>query len=579
MNGTDPLAELLPQAFHFTQLHGTQLVLLLGIVMFFGALGGRLFQKLKIPQVVGYIVIGILIGSSGFQIIRPETIAALDPINSIALALIGFLVGAELKLDVIKKYGKQFVGVLLGESITPFFIVGILVTVISYAFTRDVPRSIALGLLLGAICSATAPAATTDVLKEYRTRGPLTTMTFGIVAMDDAVALILYAIASTIASPLLGGADISLGHQLLNIAIDIFGSIGIGAAFGFIISMIIKNLMKDEGRVLSFALGGLLLSTGICLLLGLDNILASMSIGFFLVNFAPARTKPVFKLVDKFTPPIYVLFFVLVGAKLNIWNVSGLLALIAVTYVLGRTIGKSIGSALGARLTKAPLTVRKYLPLCLLSQAGVAIGLSIAASNDFPTTVGPDIILIITATTFIVQLIGPVCVKHGVTKAGEVGLDVTPEDILKSSFVKDVSWAGEPVCSSNNPAVVSETETVAQILETFGSHHNQSFAVSGADGTLVGVITLEELRESLALGEVADSILAMDIMRQAQFFCRPDMTLPDVYNQFDLLDTEAIPVVDQENKPIGVIEKFTVDHYIRAQSTMRQHKAEKLAMQ
>ncbi|HAO30440.1 MAG TPA: sodium:proton exchanger [Treponema sp.] len=579
MNGTDPLAELLPQAFHFTQLHGTQLVLLLGIVMFFGAIGGRLFQKLKIPQVVGYIVIGILIGSSGFQIIRPETIAALDPVNSIALALIGFLVGAELKLDVIKKYGKQFVGVLLGESITPFFIVGILVTVISYAFTHNVPRSIALGLLLGAICSATAPAATTDVLKEYRTRGPLTTMTFGIVAMDDAVALILYAIASTIAAPLLGGTQISLGRQLLDIAIDIFGSIGIGAAFGFIISMIIKNLMKDEGRVLSFALGGLLLSSGICLLLGLDNILASMSVGFFLVNFAPARTKPVFKLVDKFTPPIYVLFFVLVGAKLNIWNVSGLLALIAITYVLGRTIGKTIGSTLGARLTKAPATVRKYLPLCLFSQAGVAIGLSIAASNDFPTTVGPDIILIITATTFIVQLIGPVCVKRGVTKAGEVGLDVTPEDILKSSFVKDVSWAGEPVCSANNPAVVSETATVAQILESFGSHHNQSFAVSGADGTLVGIITLDQLRESLALGEVADSILAMDIMEEAKYFCRPDMTLPDVYNQFDMLDTEAIPVVDAQNKPIGVVEKFTVDHFIRAQSAMRQHTAEKLAQQ
>ncbi len=579
MNGTDPLAELLPQAFHFSQLHGTQLVLLLGIVMFFGAIGGRLFQKLKIPQVVGYIVIGIIIGSSGFQILRPETIAALDPVNSIALALIGFLVGAELKIDVIKKYGKQFIGILLGESITPFFIVGIAVTLVSFLFTRNMPRSIALGLLLGAICSATAPAATTDVLKEYRTRGPLTTMTFGIVAMDDAVALILYAIAASIASPLLGGAEISFGRQLLDIAIDVFGSIGIGAAFGFIISMVIKNLMTDEGRVLSFALGGLLLSTGLCQWLNLDNILASMSVGFFLVNFAPAKTRNVFKLVDKFTPPIYVLFFVLVGAKLNIWKVSGLLAVIAVVYVLGRTIGKAIGARLGSRITHAPETVRKYLPLCLLSQAGVAIGLSIAASNDFPDSVGPEIILIITATTFIVQLIGPVCVKRGVEKAGEVGLNVTPEDILKVSLVKDVTWSGTPICSANNPAVVSETSTVAQLFDNFGSHHNQAFAISGADGKLVGMVTLEELREALLLGDVAESVLVMDIMQDAKYFCRPDMSLPDVYQQFDLLDTESIPIVDAENHPIGVIEKFTVEHFIRTKSVERQRKAESLAQQ
>ena len=201
----DPFAQVLPQVFHFSHLQGTQFVLLLGIIMFFGALGGRIFQKLKIPQVVGYIVIGILIGSSGFQILKIETIIALNPVNTIALSLIGFLIGAELKIDVIKKYGKQFVGILIGESVTPFFVVGFFVTLVAYIFMKDFKTAISFGLILGAICSATAPAATTDVLKEFRTRGPLTTTTLGIVAMDDAVALILYAIASTVVSPLLGG--------------------------------------------------------------------------------------------------------------------------------------------------------------------------------------------------------------------------------------------------------------------------------------------------------------------------------------------------------------------------------------
>lgn len=358
----DPFAQVLPQVMHFAHLSGTQFVLLLGIIMFFGAIGGRLFQKLHIPQVVGYIVIGIIIGASGLQVLRPETIFSLNPVNTIALSLIGFLIGAELKIDVIRKYGKQFIGILIGESIVPFFVVGLLVTGIAHAFMGDIKIAVSFGLVLGAICSATAPAATTDVLKEYRTRGPLTTTILGIVAMDDAVALILYAIASTLVAPLLGGNSVSLGAQLLNIAKDIFGSIIVGGLFGALVAFVIKNLMQDAGRVLSFGLGGLFLSTGVCNQLGLDNILAAMALGFFMVNFAPGKTRPIFSLVEKFTPPIYVLFFVLVGAKLNIWVVTPVLGILAIVYVFGRTLGKSIGSRLGARITKAPDTVRKFLP-------------------------------------------------------------------------------------------------------------------------------------------------------------------------------------------------------------------------
>ncbi|MGN0729290.1 cation:proton antiporter domain-containing protein [Treponema sp.] len=560
---SDPLAQVLPQVFHFSRLQGTQFVLLLGIIMFFGALGGRIFQKLKIPQVVGYIVMGILIGSSGFQILRLETIIALSPVNTVALSLIGFLIGAELKIDSIKKYGRQFVGILIGESITPFFVVFFLVSFVAYTFMKDFKTAVSFGLVLGAICAATAPAATTDVLKEYRTRGPLTTTTLGIVAMDDAVALILYAVASTVVSPLLGGQGQSFGAQMLCIAKDIFGSVLIGGVFGAVVAFSVRNLMKDEGRVLSFGLGGIFLSTGVCVILGLDNILAAMSLGFFMVNFAPVKTRPIFTLVEKFTPPIYVLFFVLVGAKLNIWVVTPVLGILAVIYVAGRTIGKTFGARLGARITKAPKTVHDFLPWCLLSQAGVAIGLSIAASSDFENSIGPSIVLIITATTFIVQLVGPVCVKHGVTKAGEVGLAVTEEDILKSSRVDEVSWGSEKLCSRESFAVVKDTEKICSILTKFETHHNQSFAVSSSEtGKLAGIITLEHLKETLVIGEFADTLLAVDIMDKPVCTCRPEDFLPDVYKKFSDMDTDSIPIVDSEGIPLGVMEKIAADHYL-----------------
>ncbi len=339
----NPLANLLPDFFYFTKIETTQFVLLLGIILFVGAFGGWFFKKIKIPQVVGYIVIGIVIGSSGFQILKPNVISALQPVNTIALSLIGFLIGGELKLEIIKKYGKQFISILLFEAITPAIVVSIIISLVDFIFTKDFIHAISLGLVLGAICSATAPAATTDVLAEYRTRGPLTTMVYGIVAMDDAVALILYTIASTIVTPLIGGSSIGFWAQILNIFRDIFGSILIGGAFGFILTLLAKKLQNAEARILTLALGCLFLCTGVCQIFNFDNILAAMGLGCVMVNAAPSKTKSVFSLVEKYTPPIYVLFFVLVGAKLNVWIITPFLGVLAIIYILGRTVGKSIG--------------------------------------------------------------------------------------------------------------------------------------------------------------------------------------------------------------------------------------------
>ena len=565
-------AQFLPDFMQFSTVETANLILLLGLIMFLGALGGRLFQKLRIPQVVGYIVIGVLIGQSGLQLLSVTVITALEPLSSVALSLIGFLIGAELKIGVIKKYGKQFVGILLFEAIVPFFVVTLVVTAISFVLTRNFATSLSIGLVLGAISSATAPAATTDVLKENRTRGPLTMTVLGIVAMDDAVALILYAVASSLAAILLGGgAGLSLGAQLLALLYEVGGSIIVGGLTGLALGQIIRNLMSDEGRILSFSLGALFLCTGICTLLALDNILAAMSLGFAMVNFAPAKTRETFSLVEKFTPPIYVMFFVLVGAKLNIWNVNAFVAVLAILYVLCRTLGKSIGARLGAALTKAPETVKNYLPFCLLSQAGVAIGLSIAAGQDFAATIGPTIMLIITATTFVVQLVGPICVKYGITKAGECGLDITEEDLMKNSVVQDITWGNSSICRADSPAIVSETTTLNEIICSFSHHENLSYAVQSKNGKLSGIITLEHLKEALLVTELSESLMACDVMETPVATCTASTPVPELYKLFSDYDTETIPIVDEQGSCLGVAEKYTLDHYLHAK-VMELHK-------
>ena len=585
---TNPIANFLPHLMQFevTNNQVPHIIFLLGLMMFFGSFGGRIFQKLKIPQVVGYIVIGIIIGASGFKVLGDNLISALNPISTIALSLIGFLVGAELKIDVIKKYGKQFVGILIGETTVPFLVVCIFTGTASYLITKNVPYAVSIGLLLGAICTATAPAATTDVLKEFRTKGPLTTTTLGIVAMDDAFALVAYTIAAAISSPMLEGKSVPVLAQLGAIAYEIFGSIILGLAVGFILTKIISGMMSDDGRVLGFSLGTIFLCTGVCELavfkagpvaLEFDHIMAAMTVGFYITNFSLPKTKNLFKLIDKYTPPIYVLFFVTVGAKLNVWKLKPLFILIAILYVTGRTIGKSIGAKLGAWITKAPPTVGKYLPFCLLSQAGVAIGLSTAAGNDFKNTIGTEIMLIITATTFIVQIIGPICVKYGVTKAGEVGLDVNAEDIMKKAVVGDVKVNGENICSEKSYSIVSESDMVGSIINSFSHHENLNYAVKGENGKIAGQINLTHLKETMQMGEFGRFLLAMDIMDKPALTCKPSTSLTDAYKLFDDYDTDAICIVNEEDKPLGILEKYTVDHYLHTQVVELEHKLASMA--
>ena len=568
----NPLANILPDAMHFIQLEGSQLAFILGLMLFFGNFGGHIFQKLKIPQVVGYFIIGIILGNSGFQILRPDAVKSLNPISQISLAFIGFLVGGELKASTIKKYGKQFTSILLFESLTPALIVGLITGFIEFFFTHDLYKSIAVGLLFGAICSSTAPEATTNVLQEYRTRGPLTTMIYGMVAMDDAVALILFAIASTIAGSLLGGHPEPFGIQLLHIAYDIFGSIAFGLALGAVITLIIRRLMNNEGRVLAFMLGILLLSTGITSLLKLDNILAAMAIGCFVANFASKPVQNIFKITNKFTPPIYVLYFVTVRAKFNSWEMKIMLLLMVLGYIIGRTFGKALGSWFGAKITNAPKTVQKYMKFTLLSQAGVAIGLSLQAGTVFADTVGNNILLVVTATTFIAELIGPIFVKYGVSKAGECGLDIQIDDIMKKCKVGDVTIAGEKICDKNSTAIVNENECLRQILDSFSKNHNQNYVVKSKDNELAGIITLDHLKESLSILEFSEGVLAMDIMEPCDNAVRPDTGISELMELFSENDVDAIPIISTDNQVLGIAERNAVEHYLHAQIVETQHK-------
>ena len=469
------------------------MLLLLGIAVFLGAIGGRVFQRLKIPQVVGYIVIGLIVGQTGFGLITKTVVEEMRPISMFALGLIGLSIGGELKLAELRRRGRQFLFILLSEGFGAFLIVGGATGMLIWLITGDTKIAIAQGLLLGAISSATAPAATVSVIWEYKTRGPLTNTLLAIVALDDGLCLLLFGFASSIAGILLSGGSLTIGAILGTPAYEIIASILLGAGSALLLTLLLR-WSSDPDKQLVFTLGTVMLNMGLSAALEMDAILAAMALGATLVNVAPRLSRDAFQLIKKFAPPIYVLFFVLVGAELQLFGTSAVIWIIAGTYVVGRTVGKIIGAYYGARMSGAPETVKRYLGLGLFAQGGVAVGLSIVAAHRFEATIGGEMIVIVTVTTMLVEILGPPCVKLALTKAGEVGLGISEEDLIRSYKVSDVM---DP-----NPPVIHIDDRMEKIFDVISSSESYLYyPVVDELGHLQGVVGLEDLKP--ILGEQA----------------------------------------------------------------------------
>jgi Kef-type K+ transport system membrane component KefB len=389
---------------------------LLGVATLVGFAGGRLFEKLRIPQVVGFIVVGVILGDCLTGVLKNDLLTSLSPLTELALGFIGFMVGGELKASVFKKYGIQFIVILLFEGLMATVVVGVAVALLT--------GKAYLGILFGALASATAPAATVAVLWEYRAKGPLTTAIFTIVALDDGLALVLYGFAIAFAEMLLGGEPFSLNLILQGPLREIFGSILLGGGLAWIGSYLLRIIINTED-ILTFLVALIMSISGLASMLGLSLILANMSLGVALANLLPEHKQKGFDIVKSFTPPIYIMFFVFVGARLQLGMLPKM-GLVGLVYIAGRTVGKIVGVRMGAMVSHAHENVKKYLGWALLSQAGVAVGLALdiyhRLSGYGPAgfEAGYMILNVIAATTFVVEIIGPPGVRYAIRKAGEI---------------------------------------------------------------------------------------------------------------------------------------------------------------
>ena len=536
------------------------LVLLFGVIILGGTFGARLFQKMHIPQVVGCIVVGILFGHILNWFVPGATRSIIDtlgPFMMVALGVIGFMIGGELRGSVFKQYGKQFFIILLSQGLGAFLLVLVGLSVAAwFALPYVVPVvaqvdrlhvSIAIGLVLGAIASATAPAATVNVLWEFKTRGPLTAAVLAIVALDDALALLLYRGAATGAKALMGTGQSSVLGTTLILLGEIAGAVLLGFLAGMLLYYLLK-FVRAEDKILEFAISCLLLVVGVSMIPGIDPILPAMVLGITVANLMPRQSKGTFKLVEKFSPPIYIAFFVLAGAHIEFGKLGVWIIIMILVYTLSRAVGKMSGCWFGAKYSGAPAVVRKYLGICLLPQAGVAIGLAILAGQQFSAELGHAIIMVVMTATFLMEIVGPMLVKVGVKRAGEVGMNVTEEDLIKTYTVKDVM--------DDEPTSIAQDLPLHQILEIFSTSDSVYYPVIDGQSRITGIITIAGIKEMFANQDVAGWLLACDVAEQVLDKTTPNKPLEEAIEWMRRYDLECMPVVADEDsdKLVGVLD-------------------------
>jgi Kef-type K+ transport system membrane component KefB len=392
------------------------MLLVVGILIIVGVIGARLVQRAKLPSVVGWLITGAIMGPSVFKLLTPAALDGLGFISDITLGLIGVIIGLEITVGTLRRMGKGIIPIILFESFGAFLLVfgGV------YLLTRNLPLS----LLCGSLAPASAPAGTVAVLKEYNAKGPLTKALLVTVGADDALAIIIFVFAASFSKMLVSGAGLSalalMGTPFLEIAL----AVGIGGAIGWLLGFSLLRL-KLDGILLPASLGAILICVGLARTLHFSLILATVIAGAVLVNVFPRVSRRISGNLESFIQPFYVCFFVLAGAHLDLRLLLGLGAL-GTIYVLGRAIGLIGGARIGAVVGRQPSVIKKYLGLGLLSQAGVAVGLAYLVVKEFSILgqkggeIATLIITTIAATTIVFEIIGPICTKYAIMKAGEI---------------------------------------------------------------------------------------------------------------------------------------------------------------
>ena len=433
-----------------------QILLSIAVCMFAGLMMTRLLKRLKLPDVTAYLIAGVLIGTycigrfviGGFSFGFNDGVApvgAFTIISDIALGFIAFDIGNEFRLSDLKHTGKNATVIGIFQAVAATLVVDAALVGVHFlliAITGVDYLPLPACIILGAIASATAPAATLMVVRQYKAKGPLTDLLLPIVALDDAVGLVLFAVSMGVAKALQGG-QISVISVAVEPLLEIVLSLLLGAVLGAILSWI-EELFHSHSNRLTLMITFVFLTVALAKLhftvggvhIGFSSLLTCMMLGTVFCNLCKT-SEEMMQRTEKWTKPLFVLFFVISGASLDLTVFKQpVFIVIGVIYILFRSLGKIFGAMGSSKLMKCDENTVKYLGITLLPQAGVALGMVSTVANDTVfggTAIGGTVRFVILFGVLVYEIFGPMMTKWALTRAG----DITEKPVGKTARVID----------------------------------------------------------------------------------------------------------------------------------------------
>ena len=409
-----------------------QILIQLSLSLVGGLLMSRLAKRLNLPAVTAYLITGLLLGPyclGGLNLLElgfntPQEVSSLDIISQVALGFIAFTIGNEFRLEQLKHMGRQAITVGILQAVITTILVDI--ALVAVHFINPGLISISSAITLGAIAAATAPAATLMVVRQYKADGPLTKLLLLVVAIDDAVGLVLFSASFGVAVALESGT-ISLMTVLVEPLVEITLSLVLGAFAGWLLYRVEKYFHSRSKR-LSISIGFVLLTVGLSMAdfhvagvhCGFSLLLVCMMTGTVFCNICDF-SEELMNRVDGWTAPLFVLFFVLSGAELNLKILSNpVVLLIGVVYIVSRSLGKYVGAYSSCAMTQCSDKIKKHLGITLLPQAGVALGMALTAQQLADGEVVRSVVLF---SVLVYELVGPMLTKRSLIAAGEIQVE------------------------------------------------------------------------------------------------------------------------------------------------------------
>jgi len=556
----------------------------LAVILIAALIGGRVAAFFRIPRVTGYLLAGLFVGPSFAELLHlPQLIPypALEElrlISDVALALILMNIGGQLRTENLRRWKQRIVKFSLAETLLTGLLVGGAIFIVNEFIVQHAVSGLSLaktsllfGVFTGAISIATAPAATLMVIREYEAEGPITRLVLTLVSLNNLFSVFAFSIAvQLLVSP--GGGIVSIGYQL---CVPLL----LGGGAGFVMSIWAQRMeLPSEHKIL--LLGGVTSVAVVSRLLGLEPLLSCMALGMILADSSP-RWNRLVKALNEVDYPLYVVFFVLAGANLHIATL-GHIGLLGVTYVLARTIAKLAGASLGARLGGFGQREQKWVGMTLLAQAGMAIGLAATLSKQWPEG-GKLVETIVLGSVVIFELIGPLAVRCGLVKAGEVPLLSLLRKRAPQSGMEGLhsianhfrSNLGLPAGHNlDNPGDILvrhvmrlNVETIhhgtgfQELLNVIAHSRYDRFPVVDDDQNFIGIINYTEIRNLLFDQSLSDLLVARDLVSSAHHSIPPETPLRVALKTFQKKrNISYFPVIDPEEpkKLLGILSQNDV---------------------